>query len=144
MKKYIYSLLLLLFLMSSCEIEHSNNGKLDGFWHLESIDTLSTGGHTDLSKYRLFWSVQGDLMAFNDYSYKLLPCILQFQYAKDNLTLHHILISDRSKGDIVIKDTKQIKYYGVNSLNESFKIESLNAFDMQLSTKKLRLSFKRF
>ena len=29
-----------MFAFSSCELESSDNGKLDGFWHLESIDSL--------------------------------------------------------------------------------------------------------
>lgn len=28
---------------SSCEMETSKNGDLDGYWHLESIDTLENG-----------------------------------------------------------------------------------------------------
>lgn len=32
-----------MFAFSSCELESSDNGKLDGFWHLESIDSLENG-----------------------------------------------------------------------------------------------------
>ena len=43
MKKilYIFSTLLL---FCSCDIESSKNGDLDGFWHLERVDTISTSG----------------------------------------------------------------------------------------------------
>ena len=36
-------------LLTACGIdfEGSDNGKLDGFWHLEKVDTLATGGVTD-------------------------------------------------------------------------------------------------
>ena len=30
--------------LASCELETSDNGKFDGFWHLERVDTLATGG----------------------------------------------------------------------------------------------------
>ena len=29
----------LALVMSSCEMETTDNGDLDGFWHLESVDT---------------------------------------------------------------------------------------------------------
>ena len=46
MKKIIGILFfaVLVFTLSSCEIETSQNGDLDGFWHLEQVDTLATGG----------------------------------------------------------------------------------------------------
>lgn len=34
-----------LLLPSSCTIEASDNGDFDGFWHLERVDTLTTGGN---------------------------------------------------------------------------------------------------
>ena len=39
-----------MFAFSSCELESSDNGKLDGFWHLESIDSLENGKTVDMSK----------------------------------------------------------------------------------------------
>ena len=46
----------------SCTIETSDNGKLDGFWHLVEIDTLQTGGQKDLSNEKLFWGVEAKLL----------------------------------------------------------------------------------
>lgn len=50
------------FLLASCNVETSDNGPLDGFWHLERVDTLATGGSTDYHKGYVFWGVQKDLM----------------------------------------------------------------------------------
>lgn len=46
MKKIIgaLSLAVMMLTLSSCEVETSQNGDLDGFWHLEQVDTLATGG----------------------------------------------------------------------------------------------------
>ena len=44
--------------LMSCDLETSDNGKLDGFWHLEKVDTIATGGVCDMSKEFVFWSVQ--------------------------------------------------------------------------------------
>lgn len=45
MKKIIgvLSLAVMMLTLSSCEVETSQNGDLDGFWHLEQVDTLATG-----------------------------------------------------------------------------------------------------
>ena len=39
----------LLMSLASCEIETSDNGELDGFWHLERIDSLEKGKTVDCS-----------------------------------------------------------------------------------------------
>ena len=39
--------------MTGCEIHTSNNGDLDGFWQLRSIDTLSTGASADAGERRI-------------------------------------------------------------------------------------------
>ena len=57
----------IVFGMCSCEMETSDNGDLDGFWHLESVDTLSTGGSCDLSEKRVFWGVQHKLISITHY-----------------------------------------------------------------------------
>ena len=48
----------LLMSLTSCEIETSDNGKLDGFWHLERVDTLATGKSVDYTNKLVFWGVQ--------------------------------------------------------------------------------------
>ena len=55
--KYVCFLLMLMLcsaLLNSCEVDSSDNGDLDGFWHLESVDTLATGGRCDYSNQRVF------------------------------------------------------------------------------------------
>ena len=72
MKKVSYILLSILMLATwtSCELETSNNGALDGYWRLQQVDTLQTKGTADLSAQRLFWSVQGKILMLNDLDYR--------------------------------------------------------------------------
>ena len=65
MKKYIIIMIATLAL-ASCDIESSDNGKLDGFWHLERVDTLATGGSTDYSDQLAFWGAQLHLISAKD------------------------------------------------------------------------------
>ena len=52
--------------LASCELETSDNGKFDGFWHLERVDTLATGGSLNLQQKRIFWGVQAKLISARD------------------------------------------------------------------------------
>ena len=56
MRKAIYTVIgaTMIAAMTSCTIESSDNGKLDGFWHMEQVDTLATGGTQDLSDSLMF------------------------------------------------------------------------------------------
>ena len=40
--------------VASCELERDHNGDLAGYWHLERVDTLQTGGVKDMSRDRVF------------------------------------------------------------------------------------------
>ena len=40
---YIAMVPMLSLTLGGCSIEMSDNGELDGYWHLERVDTLSTG-----------------------------------------------------------------------------------------------------
>ena len=62
-KVLAFACLFLLPFVSSCTIENYDDGGLDGFWHLEQVDTLSTGGSNDLSSVKRFWGFQGKLLA---------------------------------------------------------------------------------
>ena len=48
-------LLFILLLPAACDIESTDNGNLDGFWHLEQVDTLATGGSLNLKEQKIFW-----------------------------------------------------------------------------------------
>ena len=75
--------------LASCEIETSDNGDFDGFWHLERVDTLATGGTTDLSKKRVFWGVQYKLISVRDVDVdKQHGYYLRFTQTSDKIVTH--------------------------------------------------------
>ena len=90
--RYIFvvlpAFLLLSLAFTSCELETSDNGKLDGFWHLERVDTLATGKSCDLSGQLLFWSVQMKLLNVSDKNYKLRSAFFRFEHANGTLRLY--------------------------------------------------------
>jgi hypothetical protein len=75
--------------LASCEIETSDNGDFDGFWHLERVDTLATGGTLDLSKKRVFWGVQYKLISVYDIDKEgTFGYYLRFKQTHDQIVTH--------------------------------------------------------
>lgn len=146
MKKvsYIFLNLLMLATWTSCELETSNNGALDGYWRLQQVDTLQTNGTADLSAQRLFWSVQGKILMLNDLDYRYPECVMEFEHRGGRLTLRKPLISDRAKGDSVIGDAQILHPYGIRRLDEQFEVERLDGSRMVLRGEQLRLVFTKF
>lgn len=137
--------------LASCEIETSDNSDFDGFWHLERVDTLATGGTTDLSKKRVFWGVQYKLISVRDVDKdKQHGYYLRFKQTSDKIVTHtpykdnwHQDQGDNG-GDHPIDDPKLLAPYGINNLEEEFVKEKFNGGQMILRSSTLRLKFKRF
>ncbi len=127
--------------LASCELETSGNGGLDGYWHLEQVDTLATGGVTDLSEDYRFWAFQYRLLNVSGYNSSYL---LRFSHEGDSLFLSDPYVNDRKNGDIQLEDQEPPRTYGINGLTERFRIEQLKGTNMVLSNKTLKLRLKKF
>ncbi len=145
-------LLCALSVVSSCSVdfETSGNGALDGFWHLERVDTLATGGSTDLSSQRLFWGVQAKLVSVRDFDKNDNGCYLRFVQTSDSLTLSSPYVNNwheneqNTGGDVPVTDKTLLAPYGISDLSEGFCKETLKGGTMVLRSKVLRLHFKKF
>lgn len=137
--------------LASCEIETSDNGDFDGFWHLERVDTLATGGTANLSKKRMFWGVQHKLISVRDVDKDASSgYYLRFVQTRDKITTKSPYKNNwhqdngEDGGDIPVDDPTLLAPYGINNLEEEFVKEKLNGGQMILRSKTLRLKFKRF
>lgn len=146
MKKLLYISLFLLTL-SACTIERSNNGKLDGFWHLEKVDTIETGGVRDLSNEKIFWSVQNKLLYLQGGKGSYF---LRFEQTSDSLIIHSPYTNGGheeqygSGGDKPLTDPTNLRSYGIEDLEVHYKKESMSSSRMILRSNKVRLQFKKF
>lgn len=141
-------------MLASCNVETSDNGPLDGFWHLERVDTLATGGTTDYSSGYVFWGVQKDLIYIKDSSNSSVGAYyLRFNQTQDSLHITKIYLDHGHEdnpyheqgGDIPVEAIDiNLRFFGLNALPEHFKKEAINGKRMILSTEKLRLKFKKF
>ena len=126
--------------MSSCDLETSGNGKLDGFWHLERVDTLLTGGVCDMSELRVFWAFQHHLLELNGY----VTCLCRFSHSDGSLVISSPYRYDREQGDEPLTDVELLLPYGINNLEERFTVERLSSSQLVLTTEQLRLIFTKF
>lgn len=141
-------------MLASCNVETSDNGPLDGFWHLEQVDTLATGGTTDYSSGYVFWGVQKDLIYIKDSSNSSVGAYyLRFSQTQESLHITKIYLdhghednpNHEQGGDIPVEAIdRNLRFFGLNALPEHFKKEAINGNRMILSTEKLRLKFKKF
>lgn len=135
---------------SSCTLESSDNGDLDGFWHLESVDTLSTGHTYDCSNRYIFWGIEYKLINVSDKEIDGSGYYLRFQQTGDSLLLGTAYKNNghqdngENGGDIPIDIVEPLRPYGINQLDEHFAKETLSGSKMILRSKTLRLHFKRF
>ncbi len=135
-----------LALLASCTIESSNNGDLDGYWHLESIDTIRTGGKCDLSHQQLFWGVQHKLLLLNGGSTSFF---YRFKQTGDSLILLTPYINGGHEdveggGDTPLTEPSELRQYGIQHLEEHFLKEKLGGSYMVLRTDSFRLNLRRF
>ena len=142
MRKFLLLLSVMGIVLASCDIETSDNGKLDGYWHLVSADTLATQGHTDLSQQRIFWAVQVNLIQLRGTEQELY---FHLFYQAKELTLSHPHLKDRGRGDPEVNEEyKHFIYpYGINDYEEHFKVIQLTNEKMTLQSSTLQLNFSK-
>lgn len=135
----------LVFSFTSCELETSGNGDLDGFWHLVQVDTLQTGGVNDTSKELFFWSFQVNLLQLSDRSYQIPIYMARFNHENGQLKVTQPCLYNRDEGNEMVteENVKDISPYGLNALEETFRVEELSGSRMTLSNGTLRLYFKK-
>ncbi len=141
MKKYLFVFSIVSAVMfSSCEIETSKNGALDGYWHLVGVDTLSTSGHLDMSEKTVFWAFQARLLQMRGTEQELY---MRFVHENDRLTLSNPHLKDREREDPEVDDAYMhfLYPYGVNAKEEPFTVVRLNSDEMVLRSATLQLHF---
>lgn len=143
--KILFSLITILFALASCGdlLEHSQNGELDGYWKLTTIDTLATGGQKSVSEQSLFMAVQGKIMMLNDRN-NGDEYVFQFNHADGHLKIFDARQSNRGKGDPLLTDPEGLRPFGFNNLEEDFTVEKLTGGKLVLNDGTLRLHFIKF
>lgn len=135
-------------LMTACHMESSENGHLDGFWHLVrvdtlSIDTLSIVGTSDLSQDYFFWAFQFQLLSVRNTQKSPEEYFLRFQRQGDELVLSHPFQYVLQGKDAPVENIDLLRPFGINDQEERFRIVHLSSRRMTLRNKFLVLTMQK-
>ena len=132
-------------ILTSCELETSHNGNLDGFWHLVEVDTLQTGGGKDTSEDLLFWSFQVNLLELSNHTDLGRIYMARFDHSDGKLQVTKTCRYNRNEGNEMLteENVDAVAPYGLNALEETFLVEQLSSSRMTLRNGILRLHFKK-
>ena len=93
----VYSLIVI-GVLTACDLETEKAGRVEGMWHLEQVDSLQTGKVCDLSGQRLFWSFERKLMSLTDADGHNVEYLMRFEDTGDSLWVSDPYESNREKG----------------------------------------------
>lgn len=151
MLSVVLAIILSMVSLSSCTLESSDNGDLDGFWHLESIDSLQNGKTVDVSNQKIFWGVEYKLIAARFESQAKERYYFRFEQTSDSLKITKVFVdhghqdNGEDGGDIPLDEVSDnLRLYGVNEIPEGFSKEALSGSKMILRSKTVRLKFRKF
>lgn len=150
---FLFIVILAIFGLSSCSFETDKvdgDNDFKGFWHLESVETLSTDSASetvthDYSKGRVFWAFQRKLLEIRDYDDYSIPTLFcRFNIANGKITITEAYrYSDIEQQDIPVSDDSILIHYGIPTLNTTYDY-SIDGGKMVLSTDKIRLHLRKF
>ena len=122
---------------TSCDIEHIDNGKLDGLWKLQAMDSLSNQVTVDMSRYNLSYAIQGNLL-------QLGRVYFRFDHQGDSLILHDPYVNSFDVSETLI-DISLVTPFGINNIpREAFYVDELSRSKMVLRSEFLRLHFEKY
>lgn len=141
-KWFIIPGFLSLMFLCGCELETTDNGDLDGYWHLEQVDSLAGQRSIDYGQSNIFWSIQFELLQLSNLEDNTI--IYKLVYDNHQLTLANPCMFDRADGDTLVTNVEVLRQYGVNALQENFKVVTLESRTMVLESPVLRLHFWKY
>lgn len=138
---FLLPLTFALFLAGSCTLETDGTSKLMGFWHLESVDTLSTNGSHNMIGAKCFWAFQNKLLQVSDTFGVVTLC---FENSGSSLTLSKPYWYSDQGVDNAVENAADLNQYGIDSLEQTFTVNKLSGSKMVLTGALLRLHFTKY
>ena len=143
MRKLLYIFFVLL-MFAACDIHTSDNGDLDGYWPLRSVDPLSTGDTCDMRHTMRFWRFQANILHVRDNHDKIRKVLMRFNITDNVMILSDPIIDLRDSSDILFTDTTILWHYGIHDIPETLKVITLNSSTMVLENRVLRLNLRKY
>ena len=147
MRMLIFMLTLGLSVVACSDLHTSDNGMLDGFWQMTQVDTLANGHSEDARHRMIFWAVQGRLLEMNDMHdlvHAYPSVIFRFEHKDGQLRVYEPVLDKREISDSLISQVRLVSFYGVYSLDETFRLLRLEPTQMTVENEKLRMHFRKY
>lgn len=144
LSRLLTAAMVVLTTLVGCTFEHSDNGDLDGYWQLTTVDTLHSGHTTDMLPKSIFWAVQMRLLEVRDLGNDAPNILFRMNYQANTLTLSDPVVDWRDRSDLKLTNPDMLQPYAINSLNPTFTILQLDGTHMVLQDQHLRLHFRRY
>lgn len=133
-----------LFTLTECTFETSDNGDLDGYWQLTAIDTLATAHTADMRHSGIYWAVQVRLLLIRDVTVNSPNVLFRFEKTAETLTISNPVIDERDVSDIKVENPDILHPYGIYRLKETFRILQLDSQNMVLENQDFRMHFRKY
>lgn len=150
---FFFSIIILAICFSSCSFETDKvdgDNDFEGFWHLESIETVSTDSTSesitkDYSKQRIFWAFQMKLLELQDFDNDRIPSVFcRFNIVNGKITITEAYrFSDAEQQDVPLDNDSVLIHYGIPALNTTYDY-SIDGSKMILSAGNTRLRLTKF
>ena len=132
--------------LSACDLEHSENDDLDGMWQLRTVDSIGSGVTVDMRPSQRVWAFQGSLMEARllNSGNRTDYIIFRFDHQGQTLRLYSPYVSNRDVGDAPVDSIALLSVFGINSTDETFRVQHLSAETMTLESTLVRLHFRKY
>lgn len=141
MKKIIFLLTILLSL-SSCSVEMTNNGDLDGFWQMYEMQ-VDGGEIKDMRNTGNTMGVNFNIMSFREGgNYDCIYC--RFDNDGTYLRIYDFRVGKHDITDLPVEDPSTLNVFGIFSLDEKFKIETMTSSSMILRSERALLKLRKY
>ena len=144
MKRHIIGLLLAVVALTACDIEHSDNGHLDGYWKLTQMDTLTSGQSADMTESSVFWAVQHHLLEIKKLDDIEKNVFFRFEHSDATLRIYNPISDNKAISDSVVTDPATLRIFGIQHLDETLAVEQLNSSQMVLRNDLYRFHFRKY
>lgn len=145
MKRFLYIIIGVVLLMTSCDKETSDNGNLDGLWQMTLMQNKTTdNAKNDMRLSGITWAFQGHILELRDLKTGNQDIIMSFSHDGNKLKVFAPYKVERDSDDILINDVSLLLPYGVGSATADYSIEKLSSSSMVLDNDMWHLEFRKY
>ena len=145
MKRFLYIIIGVVLLMTSCDKETSDNGNLDGLWQMTLMqnDTIYNP-ERDMRSSGITWAFQGHILELRDLKKGNQDIIMSFNHDGNKLKVFAPYRVNRDSDDIVINDVALLLPYGIGNTTAEYRITELSGSCMILEDDVWHLEFRKY